>query len=594
MKNSPNKLSVADFKEQAAECIRRFQAERYCVVRRALDYQAAALVRGYVSNLDKYHLGALHDEPELHSKGSYADPLGESVLEQLQPVLESHTGLRLIPTYSYTRVYGVGAELKKHTDRPSCEISCTLYLGGESVEGVDATRSDWPIFVEVDGRARTVELEPGDIMIYRGIDVPHWREAFTGLSSAHMFLHFVDADGPHTDMAYDGRASLGAPPAAKAPVRDRLNESAKPKLADDKGEQSFPPVHPPKDGKLSIDEIVSNPNYFFAGYDWKNNAGVFYCIDHEIPRQDCEQAKHRPRFNVPINVLVESGLGKHFEHSSVAHFVWSTGLDTANDYVRALGESPGLGLYYQPLALSSLAFMKKAIDEKRTNCSFELWQSLLKIALIFQSRTFSNNELSLTYELPTSNYIIKDVLALDPKYKGIFCFGTIHEYLVHAFANEAFLRAAKQRVTNEFSHMTSMAVFCGVDFNQLTLPKVVALHWLYLIYSLPENAEGKLARQMRTLEETSFLGSPETCIAKSRLHLGLDAQELCLDKLIGKSELINTFNSNEYKGLKKSKLAGEAEEKYQVQVDEAINFAMNILAANPISDEILKARLELH
>ena len=125
------------------------------------------------------------------------------------------------------RLYKKGAQLRKHTDRPACEIGVTIPLGA------DAPSSSWPINIEANGTRRSIELEVGDILIYRGCDIPHWRDEFTGQISAHVFLFFVDANGKHTSQAFDGRKGLGAPQPQDKPadlknpaLRDELIKKA--------------------------------------------------------------------------------------------------------------------------------------------------------------------------------------------------------------------------------------------------------------------------------------------------------------------------------------------------------------------------------
>lgn len=140
------------------------------------------------------------------SEAIYGDPVMDAVLEDLRPVMEKATGLQLIPTYSYARVYLPGDELKPHLDRPACEISATLTLGFKG--------DVWPIHVS---RDETVEndigeilMKPGDVVAYRGLEINHWREPYTqGEWQCQVFLHYVDANGPHKDQKYDRRKSLG-------------------------------------------------------------------------------------------------------------------------------------------------------------------------------------------------------------------------------------------------------------------------------------------------------------------------------------------------------------------------------------------------
>ena len=98
--------------------------------------------------------------------------------------MEQQTGTHLLPTYSYLRVYKTGDVLKRHTDRHSCEFSVTLNLRKDSSDEV------WPIYLETN-EVHQVLLEPGDGLIYKGIESPHWRNKFEGSQVAQVFLHYV-------------------------------------------------------------------------------------------------------------------------------------------------------------------------------------------------------------------------------------------------------------------------------------------------------------------------------------------------------------------------------------------------------------------
>ena len=113
--------------------------------------------------------------------------------------MQTLTGKELVPTYSYHRLYTTGTELKKHSDRPSCEISTTLCLGYD-VSNVDASKYpdwDWPMFIEEpNGEEIPVHMKPGDMIIYRGCELKHWREPFWGNNHAQVFLHYNEKGGP--------------------------------------------------------------------------------------------------------------------------------------------------------------------------------------------------------------------------------------------------------------------------------------------------------------------------------------------------------------------------------------------------------------
>lgn len=134
----------------------------------------------------------------------YADTLTESILLHLKPSMEKLTGLGLLPTYSYLRIYETGSVLARHKDRRACEISASLTIGYDA-------REPWPLWLESRGRRRSVALGPGDMLVYKGREVPHWREPFGGGYWIQAFFHYVDADGPLASYKFDGRRGVGLP-----------------------------------------------------------------------------------------------------------------------------------------------------------------------------------------------------------------------------------------------------------------------------------------------------------------------------------------------------------------------------------------------
>jgi len=150
--------------------------------------------------------GSWADKQIPNTWSHYADPLMETLLEGLKPLMEEQSGLKLFETYSYVRIYKKGDILKRHKDRFSCEVSTTLNLGGES----------WPIYLEPTGKENQkgtkVDLRPGDMLMYRGCELEHWREPFTGDNCAQVFLHYNDASSKEAvNNMFDKRPFLGLP-----------------------------------------------------------------------------------------------------------------------------------------------------------------------------------------------------------------------------------------------------------------------------------------------------------------------------------------------------------------------------------------------
>ena len=133
------------------------------------------------------------ERDDYQSPGSFAiykDAVMGFFHNQLWSHLEKITGLKLLPTYNYFRIYRPGAILEKHTDRPACEVSGTLLVGTNQDES-------WPLFIE----GEKITQRPGEMAVYRGCEVEHWREPMTGPYDAYqvqLFVHYVDADGPYS------------------------------------------------------------------------------------------------------------------------------------------------------------------------------------------------------------------------------------------------------------------------------------------------------------------------------------------------------------------------------------------------------------
>jgi hypothetical protein len=193
-----------------------FAQNKYQVIKKAIPYELANFIFNYfllkrdaVNYMYKNNLiaengmfGTWKDPQVLNVYSHYADFVMETLLMKVMPIMKKETNLDLIPTYSYARVYEKGSVLAKHKDRPSCEISTTLNLGGDP----------WAIYLE----GIKVDLEPGDMLVYSGCELEHWREEFTGNICGQVFLHYNHVNGQFADSnLYDKRPLLGLPPFTK-------------------------------------------------------------------------------------------------------------------------------------------------------------------------------------------------------------------------------------------------------------------------------------------------------------------------------------------------------------------------------------------
>ena len=189
-----------------------FQTKKYQVIKNAVSYELANFIYNYFmlkrdavswmyqNNIihDNGMFGTWKDKQIPNTYAHYGDMVMETLMMKVLPVMQQETGLELLPTYSYARIYKHGDILRKHKDRPSCEISTTIHLGGDK----------WPIFIE----GTEVLLDVGDMLVYSGCELEHWREPFEGNTCAQVFLHYNHVNGPFAkDNRFDKRPMLGIP-----------------------------------------------------------------------------------------------------------------------------------------------------------------------------------------------------------------------------------------------------------------------------------------------------------------------------------------------------------------------------------------------
>jgi hypothetical protein len=206
---------------------------KYQVIKNAISYELANFIFNYFllkrdavafmyeNNLiyDTGMLGTWKDEQVPDTYSHYGDPVMETLLMKVLPTMQQETGLQLIPTYSYARIYKQGDVLNRHKDRPSCEISTTIHLGGHP----------WPIYIDGTGANNVIDekkglvkpgapagtkvlLEVGDMLVYSGCELEHWREPLEGNTCAQVFLHYNHVNGPFAEKnRFDKRPMLGVP-----------------------------------------------------------------------------------------------------------------------------------------------------------------------------------------------------------------------------------------------------------------------------------------------------------------------------------------------------------------------------------------------
>ena len=213
-----------------------FKKDKYCIIRQAISKDLTDFVASYFSMQKQVYdtckaaryispfeniIGQYEGQDDMmpNTYSQYSNIAMETLMLKCQPVMEKITGLKLTPAYTFARVYKNGDVLKRHKDRFSCEISTTINLGGDS----------WALYLDPTGASNVinekqnlikpnapkgikVDLKPGDMLVYRGCELEHWRNKFKGKECIQAFLHYNNRKTPGAkENMFDRRPHLGLP-----------------------------------------------------------------------------------------------------------------------------------------------------------------------------------------------------------------------------------------------------------------------------------------------------------------------------------------------------------------------------------------------
>lgn len=183
-----------------------FETDKYIQVKNILSPEICKIVTQYAllerdRNKNPEPINSL--VPGIHHR--YKDNCMQSLLFHLKPMVEHYTKKKLLPTYSYYRVYEAGDTLKMHVDREACEYSTTITIGYKYINK-PSKDFKWKLCANVNGKKTYIDFDVGDAIIYKGMELEHGRDRFNvdkGSWQVSVFLHYVDADGPHKDCVND-------------------------------------------------------------------------------------------------------------------------------------------------------------------------------------------------------------------------------------------------------------------------------------------------------------------------------------------------------------------------------------------------------
>lgn len=195
-----------------------YQADGYARVERLVPSEVAqALLNQYWRDLldgkvpVNFKQNPLLSKPAMELHGSKS-PAVTTFLWGLTPIVSELCRCDLLPAYAFFRLYQNGDTLRVHKDRHACEHSLSLTLGYSEDEpwAFDIGHDDAPpdaAHAEDFGSEpySTITMTPGDAVLYRGTQRRHGRlSPNPNKWSAHLFLHWVDRNGPYRNHAFEG------------------------------------------------------------------------------------------------------------------------------------------------------------------------------------------------------------------------------------------------------------------------------------------------------------------------------------------------------------------------------------------------------
>ena len=197
-----------------------YRDDKIVVIRGAISWDSANFLLNYLSVKRKVAQRFLSDGYESELIGTfeetdtdksvysiYGDIAIDTAMLKVKPQVDKLIGEQTWPTYSYARIYPYKSIVAPHKDREECEISCSMYLGG----------TKWDMFVEGKDGPERIDLNAGDMVVYAGTELTHWRETFLGVDSdgnpgecTQVSFHYQRANNQNFN-AFDGRNQIGLP-----------------------------------------------------------------------------------------------------------------------------------------------------------------------------------------------------------------------------------------------------------------------------------------------------------------------------------------------------------------------------------------------
>jgi hypothetical protein len=169
-----------------------FRADGWCLLPALLPSAHAQSMVGYLEALIAEGDWAFGDAQVSRRYGWHNEPVTRFFHHQFATIVSRIAGTAVRPSYCYASVYREGASLRPHLDREQCAYTLTLWISRRAGGG-DAP--PWPLWFRTDAGRAGVAPAAGDGVLFRGDELPHWREQPPpGGEGATLLFHYVATD----------------------------------------------------------------------------------------------------------------------------------------------------------------------------------------------------------------------------------------------------------------------------------------------------------------------------------------------------------------------------------------------------------------
>ena len=150
----------------------RFERSRFFLLPSLLHGAHVAALDRYYRELIDCGRWAIGDAQVRERYGQHNETMSRYFHHQLAEFVGRISGERVKPAYAYVSAYKEGAILRPHVDRKQCVFTLSLWIDRDAT----ASTEGWPLWFETDQGQISVTQQAGDAVLFRGCELPHWRD----------------------------------------------------------------------------------------------------------------------------------------------------------------------------------------------------------------------------------------------------------------------------------------------------------------------------------------------------------------------------------------------------------------------------------